>query len=217
MMQTLAQLPGMQAVPELPGGGGGLTRYLFETPVTTGVGLLVIAMIVVALFNRAGKVDKGLKIAGLLVLAGVGCVIAATLVTTDRERMLAASTELVDAASKGDGSALERMLARDCTLKMGRGPTASRDAIFALVARYPGEGGMTVSSHRIASSQAVRDGEGTGRTQLKVYVRVKDSPYDAATGSTWRLHWRKSGDAWQVFAIECLQIDTVGNPGDIRY
>jgi hypothetical protein len=217
MIQTLAQLPGMQAVPDLPGGGGGLTRYLFETPTTTGVTLAIIALVAVVLCNRAGKLEKGLKIAGVLALVGVGCFIAATLVTTDRERMLAASTELVDAASKGDASALERMLAKDCTLKMGRGQAASREAIFALVSRYPGEGGMTVSSHRIASSQAVRDGEGTGRTQLKVFVRVKESPYDAATGSTWRLHWRKSGEAWQVFAIECLQIDTVGDPGDIRY
>ncbi|MFN7021834.1 MAG: hypothetical protein ACK4WH_10975 [Phycisphaerales bacterium] len=201
------------AVPELPAPPP-LTHYALENPWPALGGCLILAALAfwLVLSGRA-EGRKWLRLLGLgALVAGVGVLSAARMVKTDRETLVELTGVLVDAAARAEAAELTAMLGSDVALRvLGGEARYTRDQILDLVRKYPGTN--PIDWHTIDRSAAVMDGRDLGRTQVRVRVRSKATTmYDVPIGSWWRVSWRRSGGAWQVSGLECLQIDGVA-PG----
>jgi hypothetical protein len=166
--------------------------------------------------NARGRVRQGLAASGLLGLLAAGVVALAATVRTDREEVAGATADLVAAAARIDGPALEALLAADVRLLSPfhvsefRVPAAGLDkaGILARVAETLGRQ-FPIRQHRILETQAEVVGPGMGRAQVHVSVVVEG--WNIPSTSWWRLDWRREAPGvWRAYTITPLAIDGAG-------
>lgn len=222
MLHTLlAQfLPPPAKVPPLPSPPL-LPRLFLEQPTPLAVALVIATIVSMAVLNRRGKAVQGTVAAAFGVLVAA-VIILATAVQTDRERIAAATEDLVNAAAAVDQTALDRMLAPDVRLLaqarineqvQREGPKLTdsgwdKATILAQADEYL-KGPFKVSSAAVLETQALLDGPTSGRTQVR--VRAVPEIYNFPVITWWRVTWRKGSDGqWQAIAIEPLDLGLAG-------
>ncbi|MFN0132083.1 MAG: hypothetical protein ACKVW3_06075 [Phycisphaerales bacterium] len=177
------------------------------------VGVLALAGLAVAFAVRS---RWRVALAGLLgALAGM-VLAAGMMVTTDREKIAAATRALVDATARADIGALAPMLAADVRFVSelalpgvpGVGIGLDRDQLLKQVADKLGRE-WTLKEHSVLEVQSTLDGPSAGRTQVRVRVVPEATGFPNA--SWWRIDWRREGDGtWRVIGIRPLHVPMVG-------
>lgn len=227
LAQGLAsQLPSIPRLPDPPT----WEYHLFESPwVSAGV-LLVLGIGGWWILRRQNQPRLALA-AGLSgLLLALANVLTAHLVVTTRETLRLETTRLIDAATRADLSTLAPMLEERAGLWVFAQVRAnSRLDLLSLVKRYPGQE-FPVKERTIGAVQASIDAANAARTQVRVWVLVQGSYYNAPIGSWWRIDWRKSAkpagggggvgageaEGWKVSGMTLLQLDGVSSPGQIQ-
>ncbi len=186
-------------------------RYLFEAPMVPAVVLAIAAIVLFFILNARGKLRAGAIAAVVLLALAGGLWAMAASVVTPREALISRAREVVDATATADTAALRPMLAEGVEVRVGgqlRYTRSGRDIVLGLVEEYPG-GSASIESHRLAEWQAVIDGPGAARTQL----RLRHSGAGVPSASWWRLHWRRDApdSPWIVDRIEPLWLAGIGN------
>lgn len=190
-----------------------LERTLFEQPVPGAIVLLVAGAAAFIVLNRMNRGRQGLGAAALgLFLAGALFALASA-VRTEREELQGLTESVIDRVIAADGSEVDRRLADTVTLRllgrtspMGK-PEILRHVTGRTLQRYG------VREHAIRSVQAVIDGPGVARTQVR--IRVWTDLTGAPVGSWWLLHWQRDTEQrWRIVGIEAQQIDFVP-PGSV--
>lgn len=188
-------------------------HYLVENPWPLAGLLVVTAVGLIWWFNQQGKAKDGVRWATLCIVVAAAALLAANLVTTTRETVIAQTRQLIAVTAKADVASIEPLLGREIILSLpGNSAQFSRGQILDLVRKYPG-GQYPVESVSVDSVQAVLDGGSVANVQAHVRTRVPEATmYDFPVGSWWKIGWRRDGDRWVVSSLQCLQIDGVG-PG----
>jgi hypothetical protein len=174
--------------------------------------LLLLGLGILVVFRNQGKPRQGSGIfLGLAALA-IALQVAAALITTDRERLTAATQELVRATATAQTAVVEGFLASDVRLvtEGGRlGPLAlprtgwDKDEILSQIRRTIG-GSYQLKEYAILRTQAEQRGPTAGRTQVR--IRVVPEQYPAPTISWWRIEWRKEHGEWKAVLIQPLEL-----------
>jgi hypothetical protein len=190
-------------------------RRLFEEPLPLTILLVAAAVIVWFILGRAGKQRPALIAAGALVLAAAIPIILAAAVQTTGERLRAQSKDLVDAVAAGDVSRVDGLLRSDVTVRPWSSLT--HDGVLALVGADM-RSQYAVKEQEVLESRAAIDGPNAARTQLHVRVVPESAAAGGPVASWWILFWAKSSadNQWRVVAIECQQIDVIGNPAEVH-
>lgn len=142
--------------------------------------------------------------AGGPVVGAVAVYVLSALVETPGERLRARTVELVAAATRADGAALEGLLAPDAVLYVpGGGASLDRGEILSRVRDDLG-GRFRVSAWAVLGTQWEAAGE-EGRTQVK--VRVVPEATGFPNISWWRVDWAMDPPGvWRVTRIEPVSL-----------
>ncbi len=210
-MNDLIQAPSIQPLPSPPL----LERFLFEQPLLPVIVLAVLAIVAAIAFARLGQRRRGVLVASVLAVLAGAVFATAALITTERERLLERSEELIGATAAVDTTALERMLSEDARLQ------TSGD-IERVLASIDGRGEIIdqaqsrlrhrfqINEWQILDRQATIDGPNVGRTLVR--VGVDSDSFSRTHYSWWRLHWELDADGqWRCFEIEPRWIQFVGS------
>lgn len=211
MITTLAQWR-MATEPEALPAAPVLERWVLESP--WGLVALVAAVGVTAMvsLNRAGRGRQGVLCLAAAAAIGGGLALAGTLVTTDRERVMGLTRELVSAVGRGDVAGTGALLDERVSVRMlGLSTGWDKQDVLERVERYLGEHGrwrLKEREARVRSLSAAADSATIIRTQVKVWV-MAEAGYP--NESWWLLTWRRSGTegAWRIGEIDVKSIDGV--------
>lgn len=217
---TLAQQTGPAMPPPLPSPPP-LVHYTVENPwVLAGLlGLVSVVCLYLLLTARAGKHARAVAVAAAAsVFTAVAVILAAQIVTTQREALIQQTRQLIAATAAADTAELGPMLGSSLALRvLGTSVALSREQTLDLVRRYPGQQ-TRVDSHTITESQATLDGPNVARTQVHVRVRSNDATlYDVPVGTWWMIEWRRGEDGWKVTGLRCLHIDGMSPETNIGF
>lgn len=215
LREALPRVLAFQAAPPRLPSPGQLQHWLFERPATSAVVLLAFALILLALFNRRNQLRRGTLIAGGVGVLAAGVFALGTFVTTDRERVLAASERFVLAAGAGDDATVDALLSDRMSVRVGGAATTwGRDWVLDSVRRL-GET-FRFDTFEYRSAQGVTDGPTSARTQFRV-VAAGQGLGQAITW--WRISWRKGTDGdWRIEDLDLLLINGMrpDGPGAMR-
>ena len=172
------------------------------------VGGLVAAAVLMAAVAQRRRDRRWLGAAiGALVLAP-GAYVLATMVNTDRERLVARSRALVGATvSPVDFEHVATFLDADVTLTGPHGAHwLDADAIDRTLRRAEQRWGIEAQS--IADLKAATTGRRQGRTALSLRTTLGGRLDYGPIRSGWVLQWRQDADGtWRVQRIACMQIN----------
>jgi hypothetical protein len=185
-----------------------ITHALFESPTIPGIGAAVLGVVLLLALRSRGKARHGFVafLGGLLV--GGSLFVSASLVTTQRERLVESTSALVVAAAQGDGPDLESLLHPDVRVRARFASPSGRDEIIALCQT---RAARLIEDIVVRETQAQVMGERTGRSLVKVRVHT-------GTGqniSWWMIDWERpapESDQWRATRIEPLWIQGYDNP-----
>ena len=195
-------VPQLPAPPLVP-------RLLLENPISLVVILAVLGLGALVIFRRAGRLGRGLAVAGVMLALAGAVLTLAGIVQTDRERVIARGEALIRAAARADIDAIRPMLDQDVSVRAAHLHIAGRDAVLNEISVQM-RAGAPVRDVRILSSTAIIDGPRTARSQHRVRTVHAITGFPAL--SWWRLTWRKDPDAWRLVQADALYITGVGPP-----
>ncbi len=182
------------------------------------VALLIVAGIVgFFVLNRLGKPARlSLGVLGLGAVLGVAVALAASMVTTTRERIMAQTRAFIDAAARADALATDPLLAPDFELRgLGNIKAMDRARLLTIIEKDMAER-WAVKEHSISTLRSIVDLPNTARSQVLVSVTPAALPYPLS--SWWLLRWRLEPDGvWRITSIEPQQIDGVSSPASVTY
>ncbi len=210
-MNDMLQAPAIEPLPSAPL----LERFLFEQPLIPVVVLAILAIVAAIAFASRGQRRRGLLIAVVLAAVAAGVYTAASVVTTERERMLERTAALIAATATVDTASLNRLLTEDASLRASGDIERALGSIEGLAeimdqAEYRLQGRYRITDWEIHDRQATLDGPNVGRTLVRVGVDVES--FGRTHYSWWRLHWERTPDGqWRCFEIEPRWIQFVGS------
>lgn len=190
--------------PPLPSPGL-LDRHLFESPWLLVSLLTFGAIVTIFTAYQRGRLRRAFPLALASVVGALAVWIASRVVTTDREKMLAATESLVRAVASGNGSSVDALLADDTSLHLGAfGGEYAKSVIVGRVNREFVRGGEyeVQPDWKLLERQAAKDGPSVGRVQIK--VRVTPEKWKFPVLSWWRVDFRAEGDSWKARRLELL-------------
>ncbi len=211
MAQLVLAVTGVQPLPSPPI----LSRLLFEDPLILTAILIIASVAVFFLFNAQGKVKKAILWSGVGLLLGIGVLILASAIETDREKIIAATTPLVRVTAAADTSRLEPLLDDQVRLtnelslaadELPHGEPWDKTQILDHVRSYLGDKfRLKPGETAIIETQGVIDGPGRGRTQ--VHIRVTPELFEFPWPSWWRIDWKQDAKGeWRVIGIQPLDV-----------
>lgn len=199
---TLAQAP-WAAPPQLPAPPE-IQHWLFERPLTSGLVLLAIALIAVVGGRAQGRARYGRLVgAGIGALAGL-VVLVSLLVTTDREKVHAATEAVMQAIRTGDAPGAEPFFADAVTfIAAGGAASVEKPWIMDTVDLFPDQ--LQIEGVKAPQRRVSVDGEGLARSQLQ----VRGGPSGATANLTWwQFSWRRAEDGqWQIHGMDLLLLN----------
>lgn len=189
-----------------------IPHLLFESPILPAVGLLLTAIVAwVTLRHRLGRRKASLNAASLAALA-IANLLAARFVTTDREKVIAATRELIRSIARPDAAAV-----KDLTQPGAWAWAYQRwegDVLHELIAqaernhgRYDVAGtSFTITDYTIRSIRALVQSHNIAKTQANITGTT-----DAGANATWfEFDWDKTPDGdWKLRSATLLW-DTIG-------
>jgi hypothetical protein len=184
---------------------GFFVRRVLESPWPTVVvlGLMAAALVWLALVRDDRRLLIGGGVLGLLaILVGV----VGTMVVTDRERALAATTAFVDDAVAGRIDDLLAWLHPDATLHVARieSPGYPRESLERALGQL--DGVHRIQDNSITLLDAADDGSGSIWVELACLTRT-DSSYGTVP-SRWIFEWMPppSGRPWEIRSITAISV-----------
>lgn len=179
-----------------------LEHYLLESPWGPAI---VLAAVGVGLFIAGGRRASPLMQwvgGGAGVLLGVGLVLLAMSVQTGREKMVAGTEKLAEAAAEPfDLTTIEKLTTDDATL------LGWNRQIMMAVARNASQR-VSVDGYSVTAMDVIRDGPNRGRTYVAVIGRVRTELGGGGFRSRWIMRWRKEEDGrWRLAAIERVTVN----------
>ncbi|MFM1832116.1 MAG: hypothetical protein RLZZ461_432 [Planctomycetota bacterium] len=184
---------------------GFFVRRVLESPWPTVVvlGLMAAALVWLAL----GRDDRRLLIGGgILGLLAIVVGVVGTMVVTDRERALAATTAFVDDAVAGRIDDLLAWLHPDATLHVARieSPGYPRESLERALGQL--DGVHRIQDNSITLLDAADDGSGSIWVELACLTRT-DSSYGTVP-SRWIFEWMPppSGRPWEIRSITAISV-----------
>jgi len=201
-VNDLLQPPPIDGLPPAPL----LERFLFEQPLLPLAVLGLLAVIAGIAFASRNQRRRGVLVAGVLVALAGGVYLMSTLVTTEREELLARTEVLIGATARVDSTVLRDILTENASLRT----TGDIERVLASIegraeilsrAHQNLQGRYQVTQWAIVDRQATIDGPNVGRTLVRVGVDVEG--FSRTHYSWWRLHWERGPDGqWRCFEIE---------------
>lgn len=210
-MNDLIQAPSIQPLPSPPL----IERFLFEQPLMPVMVLAVIAIVAAVAFARLGRRRRGLLVAGVLAAIAGGVYVTASLVTTQRERLLEQTEALIGAAATLDIATLQGLLSEDARLATSGDiarvlPSIDGRADIIDQAERSLRGQARISDWQIRDRQATIDGPNVGRTLVR--VGVDGDAFSRTHYSWWRLDWEMGPDGqWRCYVVDPRWIQFVGS------
>lgn len=192
---------------------GGLARHFLEEPWPLAIGLVVVALAAHFILRSRGQGKAGIACVGAGVLLAAAVVALASMVRTNREKLLAETRRLVEAAYNADEPAVAALLDTDVRLQvLERASDRNRTYMLEQVrSRLPER--YHVSGIDIRGVRAAVNSAGAGQSQISVTAQTTLGPIP----TVWLLSWRQAGPdgPWRVFHIQAQQIglNSIG-PGD---
>lgn len=184
------------------------THALFESPMIGAIGALVLGVVLMlALRSRGNTKAALLALLGGSILCG-SMFLSASLVTTQRERLIDATSDLVVAAATGDAPTLENLLHPDVRVRARFASPSGRDEIIALCQT---RAARIVEDIVVRETQAQVMGERTARTLVKVRVHTGSGQ----NISWWMLDWERpapDSTTWSATRIEPVWIQGYADP-----
>jgi hypothetical protein len=184
---------------------GFFVRRVLESPWPTVVvlGLMAAALVWLALVRDDRRLLIGGGVLGLLaILVGV----VGTMVVTDRERALAATTAFVDDAVAGRIDDLLAWLHPDATLHVARieSPGYPRESLERALGQL--DGVHRIQDNSITLLDAADDGSGSIWVELACLTRT-DSSYGTVP-SRWIFEWMPPppGRPWKIRSITAISV-----------
>lgn len=191
-----------------------LSHLVFEQPAYVIAVLVVGAVVSYLALSARGQPRRGLWIAlGASVLA-LAIYLTARAVETDRERVLANTTDLVRATATGDSARVGELIFDAVRLLNVAEGEMDRALILSRVRDYFSPGGRyPIQEHAILELDAARVGPNTAAAQVKVRATPTASGFPIL--SWWKINFQKdpSDTQWKVVSIEGLSANL---PGIVR-
>ncbi len=181
------------------------SHMLFESPWLLAMGLVGVGVVLRLVGQQRGQ--RRVVTASWVALAAAVAVIGlAKVVTTDRERLLQRTRELVAATAPLDGGRVAGFLAADAVLVGPDGDT------WVSVGELGGEIDAAGRNYPIAS-QAIRHLEAEARSDAQGLVLVdlrttlsEGFGAQAPIPTKWLLTWRKTPEGWRVYRVQWLEL-----------
>ncbi len=193
-----------------------LESVLFESPWLVSF-LLFAGGAVLYLVARHAKPKLAVLGSSAAILSAFALVATSFLVTTDRERLAAATESLVWAVARADSSRVGAALTDNCTLTVLDRPTnwSKTDLLRQIETSMTRQYAVRNRSANVSRVEACIDGSAVGRTQFRVQA-VHDST-GAPVGMWWRINWRRSPSTgpggkpgeWKASGLDLVSIDGV--------
>ncbi len=168
------------------------------------------AIAAIAFHRRARTKHAGVALGASLLIAGALLAIA-SLVETQRERVVERTRLLVDAVARADARALDDLLAPDCLVTFDRAPSGweKPETINWIADNLRGR--YTVSQHKITGVQA-QIGPQRGLARTRPSVRVTPDITARPHGFVCLITWREDPDGrWRALRIEPLWLQGYGD------
>lgn len=179
-----------------------LSGWIFESPLAPAIVVLVGGALAFAVL-RARNLHAARACLAAAVVLPIALIVTASMVTTDRERLIARAADLVAATATADAPRLRVLLGDQCTLiEPGSRRELDRDELLGAVSsRIPS---FEIREHAVKETRAVVDNDRFARVQIKVFVSSK---LGGPNNSWWHLEYEKDGaGAWRVTRIKPLAI-----------
>lgn len=198
----IAQVP-WASPPQLPKPPE-LQHWLFERPLVAAPVMLAFALIAVVGGRFQGRPRAGLVVgASFAALAALIAALSA-IVVTDRERVLSASRDVMEAIRAGDVARAEPFFAESVAfIASGGSFSVEKDWILSTVRLFPDQ--LQIEAAKIQQRRAAVDGVGLARSQ----VMVRGGPRGAAGNLSWWLFsWRRAPDGqWRIHSMDLLLLN----------
>lgn len=179
-----------------------LSGWVFESPLAPAIIVLVGGALAFAVLRARNPTAARASLVAAVVLPVV-LFVSASMVTTDRERIIERAADLVAATATADAPRLGALLAEGCTLiePGSRSELERGELLGAVSSRIPS---FEIREHAVKETQAVVDNDRFARVQIKVFVSSK---LGGPNNSWWHLDYEKDASgAWKVTRIKPLAI-----------
>lgn len=187
-----------------------LGYYIMENPWVLWGSVAVSGVLLFLQGVRREK--KKLKLLGsAMCVLSLLVMLAAVVITTDREVMSGQTRLLVNAAvSPVRIETFRRLLSQDVTL-------FDRDYDYVIASLERASGRWEVEQAWIANLLTHRQDGSHGRTYISLITRGQSGLGGGSIQTRWLLHWRKESDGhWRVIKIEWISLgDSPATPGDL--
>lgn len=193
-------------------------RWVLEQPWLLAGGCAVVAFLLVAIMNQRGELKRAIPMAGILLAASAGVIIAASAITTPRERVRDRTDWFMERFFAGDEASVRECMAENFSAA-ARGQTMDwigRDVVAQLAMNIDK---LQVESFSLAHLPVSEFGPGAGmvRFRLRLYspARIyRGYPMDLTIDA----HWRGGADAvWRLSRFDLVHSsDGLPGPGAIR-
>ncbi|MEX2218484.1 MAG: hypothetical protein WD749_06945 [Phycisphaerales bacterium] len=194
-----------------------LERLFLEQPLPLMAGLMVAGIVALVVLNRQGRPAAGTIVVGAAAMVAGAVWLLARVVETPREAMTAAVVALVDATARLDEPGMDRHMAPALRFYSSYGspgpavPEAGIDKSALIVLARDKLREYPIREHAVQEVQAVLDGPGVGRTQVRVRVVAEVGPLTFPHTSWWIVRWRREQDGvWRAHSIEPVDIPLAG-------
>ncbi|MGB0767831.1 MAG: nuclear transport factor 2 family protein [Phycisphaeraceae bacterium] len=178
---------------------GWVPYLLFESPgwLMAGFAIVWAAMRVI---GRRTQNPRLLRVSWCF-LAGVALTAAAGhFVTTDRERLETALTDLLLAVEDNDLARVRALIDPDATTRFMAKELDRNDVIERI-------DDATIDDIKLLSKAVLLDNEpGFGTTAIRVNAKGSFADFPGTQVSEWAIRWRLEDDRWRAVRFECVAI-----------
>jgi hypothetical protein len=178
-----------------------LQRLAFESPVIAPAVVLLAGLVAaVVLAQRAkGRAAAGVLIVAVLLAAGVAT--ASRLVTTDRERVIQQTRDMVAEFGQGDAGAAQTYISPRIVV------AASGEQIRGIDRGMIETGVDRLDTVVTGLTPTVRSPTRLSEREIAVELGVRaDLRLGGVYPSTWEVVWQDEGDAWRVVRLNALRL-----------
>ncbi|MFG0325711.1 MAG: hypothetical protein ACF8SC_00380 [Phycisphaerales bacterium JB037] len=187
-----------------------VSHMLFEQPWYLVGAMMLVGVAAFLWFRSRGRSGRGGMVLLVAALVSGGVAASAELVTTDRERVMGLTRELIDSARNPNAARLDRLLGPRGGVVVERGSLElTRDQLIEVVRSAERDGSFagpgarfTIGELEIRKMRGEVLSPASALTQVNIVGETGEGLMFPP--SWWGIEWERDGDAWRVRVIELL-------------